>query len=100
MGSNGRPATALISTLRPGSTSPIFYDTKSDNELVQEVSTRIKNSNSIYDNEEFFMIIQKFNCRENSDKSKFSVFWSKSDRFIEMDTGNVSHKRRHAVAYE
>ena len=71
MGSNSRPATTLFSTLLSDSTSPIFYDTKGENEFVQEVSTHIQNSNSINDNEEFFMDMQKFNCHENTEKVNF-----------------------------
>ena len=37
VGSNGRPATALISAILPDGTSPIFYDTKGENDFVQDV---------------------------------------------------------------
>ena len=69
VGSNSRPATVLLSKLLPDGTSPIFYDTKGENDFVQEVSTHIQNSNSINDNEELFMDMQKFSCRENTDKN-------------------------------
>ena len=49
--------------------SPIFYVTKGENDFVQEVSTHIQNGNSINDNEELFMDMQKFSCRENTDKN-------------------------------
>ena len=44
VGSNSRLATASLSTLLPDGTSPIFCDTKSENDFVQEISTCIKNS--------------------------------------------------------
>ena len=44
--------------------------------------------------------MQKFNCRKNTDKSKSSVFWSKPDWVIEMDTGNGAYKLRNYSAGE
>ena len=46
------------------------------------------------------MDMQKFNYRENTEKSEFSVFWSKSALVIDMDTCIGAHKRRHAAADE
>ena len=52
------------------------------------------------DNEEFFTDTQKFNCRGNTKRGKFSVFWSAAAWVIEMDTGTGAHKRLHAAPDE
>ena len=79
--------------------STIFYDTKSENDFVQDISTLIKNSDSINDYEEFFTDMRKFNCGRNTNKITFNVFCSASDQVIDMDTCTGAHKWRHAAAY-
>ena len=97
MGANSRLASALLATILPDGTSPIFCDTNKEKDFVQDISTRIQNRDSIHDDEEFFTEIRKFNCHRNTYDTIFSVFWSASDRIIEMDRGTGSHQRRNAA---
>ena len=53
VGSNSIFASVLLSTLFADGTSPIFCDTKSKNEFVQEISNHIQKSDSINKDEYF-----------------------------------------------
>ena len=48
----------------------------------------------------FINDMQKLNCRGNTDKSKFSVFWSPLALVFQMDSGYGSHYQQHAAADE
>ena len=77
--------------------SPIFCDNNSEKYFVWEISTRIQNSDSIHNDEDFFTDMQKFNCHKNTDETIFCIFWSAAAWLIDMDTGTGAHQRRHAV---
>ena len=48
------------------------------------------------DHEEFFTDLHTFNCCGNTNKSKFSVFWSTAAWVVEMDTSTGDHKQIYA----
>ena len=66
-------------------------------QVFQEISTRFQKSDSINNDDEFFTDIRNFNCRGNTEKSKFYVFWGAVAWVIEIDNGTGAYKRRHAA---
>ena len=98
--SNSRLDIALLSAILPNGKSPIFCETKIDNDFVQDISTRMKNSDSNNGNGEFLTDMHNSNCLGNTYERKVSVLWITTAWGIGMDTVTVDHKRRHATAYE
>ena len=73
LGANSRLASALLPTTLLDGTSPIFCDTNSEKDFVQDISTHIQNSDSIHDDEDFSTDMRKFNCHGNTYETIFSV---------------------------
>ena len=51
VGADSRLAIKLLATILPDGKSPIFCDTNSEKKFMREISTRIKNNDSIHDDE-------------------------------------------------
>ena len=87
---------AMLNAVLPDGAMPAFDTKKKETEFL-EAATHLILCLDGDDEKELIMDMRLLNCRGNTNKSKFELFWEYCSRTMEIENGSGAHHRRHAA---